>query len=88
MENASGSAALSHLILNYLLWTVPTFSLFWKPYICIACEKSDASRSNLESQVGDMKMYFYDVHHFSPPFALNAYYQNSSVFLANLSPHW
>lgn len=68
MENASSTAALSYLIVNRLLWTVRTFSFFWKPYICIACEKCDAS--NLESQVGDMKMYFHDVHHFSPPFTL------------------
>lgn len=70
MENASGTAALSYLILTCLLWTVPTFSFFWKPYICTACEKHDASRSSLESQVGNTKMYFYDVHHFSPPFTL------------------
>lgn len=56
MENASGRAALSYLILHCLLWTVPSFSFFWKPYVCIGCEKCSISRSNLENQVGGVKM--------------------------------
>lgn len=71
MENASGTTALSFLT-SKLLWTVSTFSFFWELYICIACEMCDASRINLESQVGDMKIHFYDVHHFSSSFALTA----------------
>lgn len=70
MENASGTAVLSFLT-SKLLWTTSTFSFFWELYICIACEMCDASRINLESQVGDMKIHFYDVHHFSPSFALS-----------------
>lgn len=70
MENASGTAALSFLT-SKLLWTAPTFSFFWELYICVACEVCDASRINLETQVGDMEIHFYGVHHFSPPFALS-----------------
>lgn len=89
MENGRGTAALSFLT-SKLLRTVLTFSFFWAPYICIACEMCEASRINLESQVGDMKIDFYDVHHFSTSFALSLitgtalYFQQTETFLMSL----